>query len=134
METVRFPNTGGSAEVMEALGVRFAMSPEDAARAVREIGIGFLFAPNLHPAMKYAQPVRRELKMRTVFNLLGPLVNPARAQTQLIGAPSRGAARIMAEALAVWVRDIPLSSMAMMAWMKSAPAGAPTFTTSARGA
>jgi anthranilate phosphoribosyltransferase len=94
-------NTGaGSAEVMQALGVRFAMTPEDAARAVREIGIGFLFAPNLHPAMKHAQPVRRELKMRTVFNLLGPLANPARAQTQLIGAPSRAAAAIMAEALA----------------------------------
>jgi anthranilate phosphoribosyltransferase len=94
-------NTGaGSAEVMQALGVRFAMTPEDAARSVREIGIGFLFAPNLHPAMKHAQPVRRELKMRTVFNLLGPLANPARAQTQLIGAPSSEAARIMAEALA----------------------------------
>ena len=90
----------GSAEVIQALGVRFAMTPHDAARAVREIGIGFLFAPNLHPAMKYAQPVRRELKMRTVFNLLGPLANPARAQVQLIGAPSPVAARIMAEALA----------------------------------
>ena len=90
----------GSAEVMEALGVRFAMTPEEAVRAVREIGIGFLFAPHLHPAMKHAQPVRRELKMRTVFNLLGPLSNPARAQSQLIGAPSAEAARIMAEALA----------------------------------
>ena len=90
----------GSADVMEALGVRFAMTPEDAARAVREIGIGFLFAPSLHPAMKHAQPVRRELKLRTVFNLLGPLANPARAQMQLIGAPSRDAARRMAEALA----------------------------------
>ena len=95
--------TGGSADVMEALGVRFAMTPEEAARAIREIGIGFLFAPHLHPAMKHAQPVRRELKMRTVFNLLGPLVNPARAQTQLIGAPSPVAARLMAEALASWV-------------------------------
>jgi len=94
-------NTGaGSAEVMQALGVRFAMTPEDASRAVREIGLGFLFAPNLHPAMKHAQPVRRELKMRTVFNLLGPLANPARAQRQVIGAPSPAAARIMAEALA----------------------------------
>ncbi len=94
-------NTGaGSAEVMQALGVRFAMTPDEAARAVREIGLAFLFAPNLHPAMKYAQPVRRELKMRTVFNLLGPLANPARAQVQVIGAPSPGAAQIMAEALA----------------------------------
>ena len=93
--------TGGSAEMVEALGVRFAMTPEDAARAVRELGIGFLFAPNLHPAMKHAQPVRRELKTRTVFNLLGPLVNPARAQSQLIGAPSRESAKLMADALAV---------------------------------
>ena len=91
----------GSADVLEALGVRAAMTPEEAACAVREIGIGFLFAPSLHPAMKHAQPVRRELKMRTVFNLLGPLANPARAQSQLIGAPSRSAAPLMAEALAV---------------------------------
>jgi anthranilate phosphoribosyltransferase len=91
---------GGSAELFHALGVCFEMTPEQAARAVREIGIGFLFAPSLHPAMKHAQPVRRELKMRTVFNLLGPLANPARARRQLIGAPSAVAARLMAEALA----------------------------------
>lgn len=90
----------GSADVLEALGVRAAMTPEEAARAIREIGIGFLFAPNLHPAMKYAQPVRRALKLRTVFNLLGPLANPARASRQLIGAPSPRAAQLMAEALA----------------------------------
>ena len=90
----------GSADVLEALGVRMAMTPEEAARSVREIGIGFLFAPALHPAMKYAQPVRRALKMRTVFNLLGPLAKPARAQRQLIGAPSPEAAALMARALA----------------------------------
>ena len=59
----------GSADVLEALGVRIALTPEESIRAIREIGLGFLFAPHLHPAMKYAQPVRRELKMRTVFNL-----------------------------------------------------------------
>ena len=90
----------GSADVLEALGVRIAMSAEEAAEAVREIGLGFLFAPHLHPAMKNVQGVRRELKMRTVFNLLGPLANPARAQTQVIGAPSAEFARVMAEALA----------------------------------
>jgi len=90
----------GSADVLEALGVRIAMTPEEAAGAVRDIGLGFLFAPHLHPAMKNVQGVRRELKMRTVFNLLGPLANPARAQTQVIGAPSPEFARIMAEALA----------------------------------
>jgi anthranilate phosphoribosyltransferase len=90
----------GSADVLEALGVRIALTPEESVRAIREIGLGFLYAPHLHPAMKYAQPVRRALKMRTVFNLLGPLANPARAQYQLIGAPSSYAAEIMAEALA----------------------------------
>lgn len=89
----------GSADVLEALGVRISLTPEESVRAIREIGLGFLFAPHLHPAMKYAQPVRRELRMRTAFNLLGPLANPARAQYQLIGAPSSEAAAIMAEAL-----------------------------------
>jgi anthranilate phosphoribosyltransferase len=90
----------GSADVLEALGVRISMTPEEAASAIREIGIGFLFAPNLHPAMRYAAPVRRELKLRTVFNLIGPLANPARAGAQLIGTPSPEAAKLMAEALA----------------------------------
>lgn len=93
-------SSSGSADVLEALGVRISMTREEAARAVREIGIGFLFAPHLHPAMKFAQPVRRELKMRTVFNLLGPLANPAGAGRQLIGAPSPKAAQLMAGALA----------------------------------
>lgn len=90
----------GSADVLEALGVRISMTKEEAAAAIQETGIGFLFAPNLHPAMRYAAPVRRELKMRTVFNLIGPLANPARAGRQLIGAPSPEAAKLMAEALA----------------------------------
>jgi anthranilate phosphoribosyltransferase len=93
-------SNSGSADVLEALGVRVIdVPPEEAARAIREIGIGFLFAPALHPAMKHAQAVRRALKTRTVFNLLGPLVNPARAQAQLIGAPSPEIARLMADAL-----------------------------------
>jgi len=94
-------STGGSADMVEALGIRFAMSPEDAAQAIREVGIGFLFAPHLHPAMRHAQPVRKELKVRTVFNLLGPLANPARAQHQVIGAPSPEAAKLLADALAI---------------------------------
>jgi anthranilate phosphoribosyltransferase len=93
-------SNSGSADVLEALSVRVTdVTPEESARSIREIGIGFLFAPALHPAMKHAQAVRRALKTRTVFNLLGPLVNPARAQAQLIGAPSLGAAKLMAEAL-----------------------------------
>ena len=90
----------GSADVLEALGIRIAMTPQQAADAVREIGLGFLFAPHLHPAMKHVQGVRRALKLRTVFNLLGPLANPARAGVQLIGAPSPEFARMMADALA----------------------------------
>jgi anthranilate phosphoribosyltransferase len=90
----------GSADLLEALGVRIPPGPELAAEAIRKIGIGFLFAPAHHPAMKHAQPARLELKMRTVFNLLGPLTNPAGAQRQLIGAPSEEAAELMAGALA----------------------------------
>jgi anthranilate phosphoribosyltransferase len=90
----------GSADILEALGVNVSIGPEGMARCIRECGFGFLFAPALHPAMKYAGPVRRDLKMRTVFNLLGPLANPAGAEYQLIGAPSVEAARLMAGALA----------------------------------
>jgi anthranilate phosphoribosyltransferase len=89
----------GSADVLEALGISMSIPPEELGRAIREIGIGFLFAPALHPAMKCAQPARLELKMRTVFNLLGPLTNPAGATRQLIGAPSAHAAALMAHAL-----------------------------------
>ena len=90
----------GSADVLEALGVRVDAAPESSARAIREIGIGFLFAPAIHPAMKHAQAARTELKMRTAFNLLGPLTNPANATAQLVGAPSLRAAELLAEALA----------------------------------
>lgn len=89
----------GSADLLEALGVHVLGDPEHAAEAIRTVGIGFLFAPAHHPAMKHAQPARLELKMRTVFNLLGPLTNPAGAQRQLIGAPSEHAAELMAGAL-----------------------------------
>ena len=90
----------GSADVLEALGVRIQATPAGVAAAIQETGIGFLFAPGFHPAMKHAQPARLELKMRTVFNLLGPLTNPAGAASQLIGAPSERAADLMAHALA----------------------------------
>lgn len=89
----------GSADLMEALGVRIGMSPEDMGRAIRDAGIAFLFAPALHPAMKHAAPARQELKMRTVFNLLGPLTNPAGAQVQIVGAPSTRVAELLAAAM-----------------------------------
>lgn len=90
----------GSADLLERLGVRIALEPGPLARGIREIGIGFLFAPAFHPAMKHAQPARLELKMRTVFNLLGPLTNPAGATAQLVGASSPSAAALMAQTLA----------------------------------
>jgi anthranilate phosphoribosyltransferase len=90
----------GSADLLEAWGIRVAMSPEETARAIREVGIGFMFAPAVHAAMKYAQPVRTDLKLRTVFNLLGPLTNPAGANAQLLGAPSLTSAELMAGAMA----------------------------------
>ena len=75
----------GSADVLEALGVNVNLTPEQVASAVEEIGIGFMFAPNHHSAMKHAAPVRRELGVRTLFNLLGPLTNPANAKRQIMG-------------------------------------------------
>ena len=75
----------GSADVLEALGVNVNLTPAQVASAVEEIGIGFMFAPNHHSAMKHAAPVRRELGVRTLFNLLGPLTNPANAQRQIMG-------------------------------------------------
>ena len=90
----------GSADLLEKLGIAVSIPPEAVARAIREVGIGFLFAPSVHTAMKHAHPVRVELKMRTVFNLLGPLTNPAGATAQLVGAPSQKAAELIAGALA----------------------------------
>lgn len=75
----------GSADVLEALGVSLDLTPEQIAQAIDEIGIGFLFAPRLHPAMRYAIGPRRELGVRTIFNVLGPLTNPAGARAQLMG-------------------------------------------------
>jgi anthranilate phosphoribosyltransferase len=95
-----FSSQCGSADILEQLGVHVSLGPERVARAIREIGIGFLFAPLFHPAMKHAQPARAQLKTRTVFNLLGPLTNPAGATRQLIGAPSAQAAELLANALA----------------------------------
>jgi len=75
----------GSADVLEALGIRFDLGPEEVAKCIDEIGLGFMFAPSYHPAMKHAAPVRRELAMRTMFNALGPLTNPAGAEAQVLG-------------------------------------------------
>jgi anthranilate phosphoribosyltransferase len=90
----------GSADVLEALGVRTAVEPEVVARAIREVGIGFLFAPSFHGATRNVQPVRIELKIRTAFNFLGPLTNPARAEIQVAGTWSDEAAEKIAGAMA----------------------------------
>jgi anthranilate phosphoribosyltransferase len=91
----------GSADVVEALGVNIQLAPERAAQCLREVGICFLYAPNLHPAMKQVQGVRRELRMRTMFNLLGPLTNPARASGQVVGVYSIDLVEKLAEALSM---------------------------------
>ena len=80
-----FTSRCGSADVLEQLGVNLEMEPELVERAIEEIGIGFMFAPNFHPAMKNVASIRREIGVRTVFNILGPLTNPAGANAQLIG-------------------------------------------------
>lgn len=86
----------GSADVLEALGVKIDMSPEQAGRCLDEVGICFMFAPLFHPAMKYAAGPRREIGIRTVFNILGPLTNPASVGSQLLGVADGSLARKMA--------------------------------------
>lgn len=88
----------GSADVMEALGVNITLSPSALAGCLEKIGIAFLYAPAMHSAMKYVQPARRELRLRTVFNLLGPLTNPARASAQVVGVYSADLVEKLAEA------------------------------------
>jgi anthranilate phosphoribosyltransferase len=92
-------STSGSADVLRALGVDIELSPEQVGRCIDGIGIGFCFAPLVHGAMKHAAGVRRQLGFRTIFNLLGPLTNPAAADYQLIGANTSDSARKLAEAL-----------------------------------
>jgi anthranilate phosphoribosyltransferase len=75
----------GSADVLESLGVQLSLTPPQVAQCIREVGVGFMFAPSHHPAMKYAAPVRKELGMRTILNILGPLTNPAGAPNQVMG-------------------------------------------------
>src|SRR5437868_298748 len=91
----------GSADVMEALGVNIALPSSKIADCLEEVGIAFLFAPAMHSAMKYVQPARRELRLRTVFNLLGPLTNPAHASAQVVGVYSTELVEKLAEALSM---------------------------------
>jgi anthranilate phosphoribosyltransferase len=89
----------GSADVLEALGVKIELAPERVAKAIEQIGIGFLYAPAIHAATRYAIPARRELRVRTVFNLLGPLTNPAGASAQIVGVYDASLTELVAQAL-----------------------------------
>jgi anthranilate phosphoribosyltransferase len=90
----------GSADLLEALGVRIDLGPDGVARCIEEVGFGFMFAPRHHAAMKHVVPVRKELGVRTIFNFLGPLTNPAGARRQLLGVSDRRYQETIAEALA----------------------------------
>jgi len=90
----------GSADVLEALGARIDLSPEQVKACLEETGVGFMFAPSFHPAMKFAAGPRREIGVRTVFNILGPLTNPAGAACQVLGVAEASLAETMAQVLA----------------------------------
>lgn len=89
----------GSADVLEALGVNLNQTPQQIASSIQEIGVGFMFAPNYHSAMKHAAPVRRELGVKTLFNILGPLANPADAKKQVLGVFSADLVETLAHVL-----------------------------------
>lgn len=91
--------SSGSADVLETLGVNIALDGQSVARCINEVGIGFMFAQTFHPAMKFAGPLRPQIGIRTVFNILGPLTNPAGASRQVIGVSDRKTAKKMATAL-----------------------------------
>jgi anthranilate phosphoribosyltransferase len=93
-------SASGSADVLEALGFKLELSPEQIGRSIDELGFGFMFAPLHHPAMKHAAPVRRELATRTVFNVLGPLTNPAGARAQIVGVYAPELVHTVADVLA----------------------------------
>jgi len=93
-------SASGSADVLEALGFRLELPRAEIERSIDELGFGFLFAPTHHPAMRHAAPVRRELAARTVFNVLGPLTNPAGARAQVVGVYAPSLVRTIAEVLA----------------------------------
>ena len=89
----------GSADLLEGLGVNINLDPEGVKNCIEKVGIGFMFAPLFHPAMKYAMPTRKELKIRTVFNILGPLTNPASAKCHTLGVFKKELAPVMAKVL-----------------------------------
>ena len=103
-----FTSRSGSADVLEALGVRIDLSPEDMSRVLSEVGLVFMFAPLLHPAMRHVGPVRRELGITTIMNLLGPLTNPAGASRQVVGVADPHLLPLVVDALAQLEHDAAL--------------------------
>ena len=91
----------GSADILEAVGVKVDLSPDGVTRCIDEVGIGFMFAPIFHPAMRYAATPRRDIGIRTVFNILGPLTNPANADAQVLGVADSKIGHLMAQSLAL---------------------------------
>lgn len=122
----------GSADVLEALGLPVGLGPEGAARALREHGMAFLFAPNYHPAMRFVAPVRRELGIATIMNLIGPLANPAGVRRQVVGVadPQRGP--VLAEALRLLGAEHALVVHGQVGMDEIAPSG-PSVVWEVRG-
>lgn len=113
----------GSADVLEAMGIRLPEGPVDAARSLESTGFTFLFAPHFHPAMAGVMPVRRALKTRTVFNLLGPLTNPARPAFQVIGTFSEASAALVADTLAGMALERAFVVHGALGWDEATPIG-----------
>jgi hypothetical protein len=115
----------GSADVIEALGIHINLTPEAIAKCIEQVGIGFMFAPNHHPAMKNVAPIRKELGVRTIFNILGPLTNPAGAPNILMGVfhPTWSASRCAR--CSAWAPSMRWWSTARTAWTRSAWARPP---------
>ena len=117
----------GSADVLEALGVAIDLGPAEVTACLGEVGLGFMFAPRFHPAMRHAAPVRRELGIRTVFNILGPLANPAGVRRQLLGVPTPVLGGTMAQVLRDLGADVALVVHGGGGLDEISPAG-PTLT------
>ena len=123
----------GSADLLEALGVNIMCGPEQAGRVLASAGMVFLFAPNYHPAMRHVAPVRRELKVATIMNLVGPLANPAGVHRQVVGVADPGRAPLMAEALAVLGAEHALVAHGEIGMDEISPVGRTTILEVRRG-
>jgi anthranilate phosphoribosyltransferase len=118
-----FTSRCGSADVLEALGVRIDHDADEAARLLATVGLAFLFAPRYHPAMRHVAPVRRELKVTTIMNLVGPLSNPAGVRRQVVGVAEEGRLPLMAGALARLEVEHALVVYAKVGMDEISPAG-----------